>query len=60
LFSRCYCAWWILVVCFREPDAAVIVGCTRGLFFSFFVVALGIGFIVVAKRRPTYPRKLSA
>ena len=55
-----YGAFRIVVEYFREPDAALIGLFTRGQFFSFFVVALGIGFIVVAKRHPTYPRKLSA
>lgn len=60
LFMICYGAFRIVVEYFREPDAALIGVFTRGQFFSFFVVALGIGFIVTAKRRPTYPRKLSA
>jgi phosphatidylglycerol---prolipoprotein diacylglyceryl transferase len=60
LFMILYGAFRIVVEYFREPDAALIGLFTRGQFFSFFVVALGIGFIVVAKRRPTYPRKLSA
>jgi phosphatidylglycerol---prolipoprotein diacylglyceryl transferase len=60
LFMICYAVFRIVVEYFREPDAALIGIFTRGQFFSFFVVALGIGFIVVARRRPTYPRKLSA
>ena len=58
LFMICYSVFRIVVEYFREPDAGLIGPFTRGQFFSFFVVALGIGFIVVAKRRPTYPRKL--
>ena len=58
LFMICYSIFRIVVEYFREPDAALIGMFTRGQFFSFFVVALGIGFIVAAKRRPTYPRKL--
>jgi phosphatidylglycerol---prolipoprotein diacylglyceryl transferase len=57
LFMICYAIFRIVVEYFREPDAALIGPFTRGQFFSFFVVALGIGFIVVAQRRPTYPRQ---
>ena len=59
LFMICYGVFRIVVEYFREPDAALVGIFTRGQFFSFFVVALGVGFIVVAKRRPTYPRKLA-
>jgi hypothetical protein len=31
---------------------------TRGQFFSFFTVVIGIGFVIVARRHPTYSRKL--
>jgi phosphatidylglycerol---prolipoprotein diacylglyceryl transferase len=57
LFLICYSVFRIVVEYFREPDAPLIGLFTRGQFFSFFVIALGIGFIVVAKRRPTYPRQ---
>jgi phosphatidylglycerol---prolipoprotein diacylglyceryl transferase len=60
LFMICYAIFRIVVEYFREPDAALIGMFTRGQFFSFFVIALGIGFIVAARRHPTYPRKLSA
>ena len=60
LFMICYGAFRIVVEYFREPDAALIGMFTRGQFFSFFVVALGVGFMVTAKLRPTYPRKLPA
>ena len=60
LFMICYAIFRIIVEYFREPDAALIGIFTRGQFFSFFVIALGIGFMVMAKRRPTYPRKLAA
>ncbi|MEY2489947.1 MAG: phosphatidylglycerol---prolipoprotein diacylglyceryl transferase [Verrucomicrobiota bacterium] len=60
LFMICYAIFRIVVEYFREPDAPLIGMFTRGQFFSFFVIALGIGFIVTARRRPTYPRKLSA
>ena len=60
LFMICYAIFRIVVEYFREPDAPLIGMFTRGQFFSFFVVALGISFIVTARRHPTYPRKLSA
>jgi phosphatidylglycerol:prolipoprotein diacylglycerol transferase len=59
LFLIIYSSFRIIVENFREPDAPLIGMFTRGQFFSFFLVAIGIGFIVVAKQRPTYPRKLA-
>ena len=58
LFLSLYAILRIIVENFREPDAPMVGMFTRGQFFSFFLVALGFGFIVAAKRRPTYPRKL--
>jgi len=29
---------------------------TRGEFFSFFLIAIGIAFVVVAKIRPSFPK----
>ena len=59
LFLIVYSVLRIVVENFRQPDAPLVGMFTRGQFFSFFTIAIGIGFIVVAKRRPTYPRKLS-
>jgi len=56
LFLICYAVFRIIVENFREPDASLIAGVTRGQFFSFFLIALGIGYIVIAKLRPSYPR----
>ena len=58
LFLIVYSVFRIIVENFREPDAPLVGMFTRGQFFSFFTVAIGIGFIVVAQRHPTYPRKL--
>ena len=58
LFLICYSVLRIIVENFREPDAPLVGMFTRGQFFSFFTVAIGIGFIVVARRYPTYPRAL--
>jgi phosphatidylglycerol:prolipoprotein diacylglycerol transferase len=57
LFMICYSIFRIVVEYFREPDAPMIGMFTRGQFFSFFVIALGVGFIVTARRRPSYPRQ---
>lgn len=37
---------------FREPDAALIAGLSRGTFYSFLMIAAGIAFLVVARLRP--------
>ncbi len=58
LFLCLYAVFRIVVENFREPDASLIGPFTRGQFFSFFLIALGFGFIIVAKLRPVYPRKL--
>ena len=58
LFLGLYAIFRIIVEYFREPDSPMIGMFTRGQFFSFFLVALGIAFVVAAKMRPVYPRKL--
>jgi phosphatidylglycerol:prolipoprotein diacylglycerol transferase len=58
LFLICYSVLRIIVENFREPDAPLVGMFTRGQFFSLFTVAIGIGFIIVARRHPTYPRGL--
>jgi phosphatidylglycerol:prolipoprotein diacylglycerol transferase len=57
LFFILYAVFRILVENFREPDASLIAGVTRGQFFSFFLIAIGMAFVVTAKIRPTYPKK---
>ena len=59
LFFTCYAIFRIVIEYFREPDATLIGHFTRGQFFSFFLIAIGVGFIAAAKIRPTYPRKLN-
>ena len=56
LFLVCYAIFRILVENFREPDAPLIGIFTRGQFFSFFLIAVGIGYFVFAKLHLTYPR----
>ncbi len=51
LFFVCYAIFRIVVEYFREPDASLIAGFTRGQFFSFFLIAIGLAFIVVGKIR---------
>lgn len=56
LFLICYAVFRIVVEYFREPDASLISGFTRGQFFSFFLIAIGIAFIIAAKLRPAHPK----
>jgi phosphatidylglycerol:prolipoprotein diacylglycerol transferase len=60
LFFICYAIFRIIVENFREPDASLIAGFTRGQFFSFFLIAIGLGFVIVAKLRPAFPKKMAA
>jgi prolipoprotein diacylglyceryl transferase len=56
VFLIVYSVLRIIVENFREPDAPLVGMFTRGQFFSFFTVAIGIGFILWSRRYPTYPR----
>jgi phosphatidylglycerol:prolipoprotein diacylglycerol transferase len=58
-FFICYAIFRIVVENFREPDAELIGPFTRGQFFSFFLIVIGIAFVAAAKRRPTFPRNIS-
>ncbi|MEO5720547.1 MAG: prolipoprotein diacylglyceryl transferase [Chthoniobacterales bacterium] len=58
LFLSIYAIGRIIVENFREPDAPMIGMFTRGQFFSFFLIVLGFAFIVAARMRPVYPRKV--
>jgi phosphatidylglycerol:prolipoprotein diacylglycerol transferase len=59
LFFICYAIFRIVIETFREPDATLIAGFTRGQFFSFFLIAIGVAFVVAAKMRPTFPKRTS-
>jgi phosphatidylglycerol:prolipoprotein diacylglycerol transferase len=48
LFFICYAVLRIFVENFREPDASLILGITRGQFFSVFLILIGSGFLVSA------------
>jgi len=56
LFFVFYAIFRIVVENFREPDASLIAGFTRGQFFSFFLIAIGLAFVVFAKLWPAYPK----
>ena len=60
LFFICYAIFRIVVENFREPDAELIGPFTRGQFFSFFLIAIGVAFIVAAKEAPTLPKKITS
>jgi phosphatidylglycerol:prolipoprotein diacylglycerol transferase len=59
LFFICYAIFRIVLEYFREPDATLIAGFTRGQFFSFFLIAIGLVFIVAAKMRQTFPKRMA-
>jgi phosphatidylglycerol:prolipoprotein diacylglycerol transferase len=59
LFFIGYAIFRIIVENFREPDASLIAGFTRGQFFSFFLIAIGLSFVIVAKLRPSFPKKIA-
>lgn len=46
--------------CFREPDAPMTAGMTRGQFLSLFMIVIGILFLISAWRNPSYPKALAA
>ncbi|PYJ24682.1 MAG: hypothetical protein DME91_07845, partial [Verrucomicrobia bacterium] len=58
LFFICYAIFRIVLEYLREPDAELIGRFTRGQFFSFFLIVIGMAFIVAGKMRPVYPRKM--
>ncbi len=60
LFFIFYAIFRIIVENFREPDASLIAGFTRGQFFSFFLIAIGVAFVIIAKLRPVFPKKIGA
>jgi phosphatidylglycerol:prolipoprotein diacylglycerol transferase len=59
LFFLFYAIFRIAMEYFREPDAELIGHFTRGQFFSFFLIAIGVAFVVAAKMRPMYPRRMT-
>ena len=59
LFFIWYAIFRIVIEYFREPDATLVGPFTRGQFFSFFLIAIGLGFVVVAKMRPTFSKGMT-
>ncbi len=59
LFFICYAIFRIVVEYFREPDASLIGGFTRGQFFSFFLLAIGLAFAIVGRIRNEQSRPAS-
>lgn len=57
VFLIVYSILRIIVENFREPDAPLVGMFTRGQFFSLFTVVIGVGFIIVSRARPTYPKR---
>jgi len=60
LFFIFYAVFRIVCEYFREPDASMLGPFTHGQFYSFFMIAIGLAFVIFAKIRPTYPKKLGA
>jgi phosphatidylglycerol:prolipoprotein diacylglycerol transferase len=60
LFFILYAIFRIVIEYFREPDAELIGPFTRGQFFSFFLIAIGVAFVIAAKTRPTFPKRISS
>jgi phosphatidylglycerol:prolipoprotein diacylglycerol transferase len=59
IFLIAYALVRIAGECFREPDAPLTAGMTRGQFLSLFMIMSGILFLVSARLRPRYPKALS-
>jgi phosphatidylglycerol:prolipoprotein diacylglycerol transferase len=59
LFFILYAVFRIAIEYFREPDAELMGPFTRGQFFSFFLIAIGVAFVAAAKMRPTYPKRMT-
>lgn len=52
-FLIAYAILRIIGEVFREPDASLIMGVSRGIFYSLFMVVAGIGVIWWARRKPS-------
>ncbi len=57
IFFIAYAAVRIVGELFREPDAPLTGPFTRGQFLSFFLVLLGLGFLISARLRPSWPAR---
>jgi len=59
VFFLGYAVLRIFGECFREPDAPMTGGLTRGQFLSLFMIVTGVLFIAWGVLRPRYPKALS-
>lgn len=59
IFLIAYALVRIAGECFREPDAPLTSGMTRGQFLSLFMIVSGILFLVSARLSPRFPKALS-
>lgn len=58
IFFIAYALLRIFGECFREPDASLTMGLTRGQFLSLFMIVIGLLFLISARLNPRYPRGL--
>lgn len=58
IFFIAYAQVRILDEFFREPDAPLTAGLSRGQFLSLFLVLIGAAFCIAAFRKPTFPPAL--
>lgn len=54
-FFIAYAAVRMVGELFREPDAGLILGLSRGTFYSIFLVGIGLGLILYARSRRSLP-----
>ena len=57
VFFIVYAILRIIGEMFRQPDAPLTMGLSRGQFLSLFLVVLGLGFLIYAVARPTWAPK---
>jgi len=57
VFFIAYAILRIVDEMFREPDAPLTGPFTRGQFLSFFLVLIGLAFLISARLRPTWPAR---
>jgi len=57
VFFIAYAILRIIGEIFRQPDAPLTLGLSRGQFLSLFLIIMGIAFVVFATRRPAWAPK---
>lgn len=45
---------------FREPDAPLLLGLSRGAFYSLFMLLAGAALLLLSRRQPLHPRPLAS